>query len=163
MRIRSMVMIAAALMFMAPATAVGQVNIGPQLSWGGDTDIGIGGRVLLGLEDLPRWDFIGTFDVFFPDDGPDDDITYWEVNGNLAYNFIIEDAESIFPYVGAGLNIGRVSRDFPGGDDSDTDLGLNLFGGTQFDAASVIPFAEIRLVIEGAADDQVVLTGGVLF
>ncbi len=46
---------------------------------------------------------------------------------------------------------------------SDTDLGLNLFGGTQFDAESVIPFVEIRILVEGAPDGQVVLTGGVLF
>lgn len=162
MRLRTTIMTVAALLLAVPATAGAQVHLGPQLSWGGDTDIGIGGRVLVGVESLPRWDFIGTFDVFFPDDGPNDDLTYWEINGNLAYNFLIEEAESIFPYVGGGLNIAHFSRDNDPGDDfSDTDLGLNLFGGTQFSASGVIPFAEIRLVVEGA--DQVVLTGGVLF
>lgn len=164
MRIRSTIIAAAALMLAVPATGTAQVSLGPQLSWGGDTDIGIGGRVLVGVESLPRWDFIGTFDVFFPDDGPNNDVSYWEANGNLAYNFVIEDAESIFPYVGGGLNIGRVSNEFDDGSDvSNTDLGINLLGGTQFEAASVIPFVEIRLLIEGAPDGQVVLTGGVLF
>ena len=162
MRIRSMIVAAAALMLAVPATAVGQVTLGPQLSYGGDTEIGIGGRLLVGVESLEHWDFVGTFDVFFPDDGPNTDVSYWEANGNLAYNFLIEDAPSIFPYVGGGLNIARFSVEFEdGGDQSDTDLGLNLFGGTKFESSSVTPFVEVRVVVEGA--DQVVVTGGILF
>lgn len=154
MRIRTTIMAVAALLLAVPATGSAQVHFGPQLSWGGDTDVGVGGRVLVGVESLPRWDFIGTFDVFFPDG-----FDYWEVNGNLAYNFVIEDAESIFPYAGGGLNIGSFDPDGPG--DGDTELGINLFAGTQFEAESIIPYLEVRLVIEAA--EQVVLTGGVLF
>lgn len=162
MRMRSLFIAAAAFVLALPATAVGQVTLGPELSYGGDTDIGIGGRVLVGVESLEHWDFIGTFDVFFPDDGPNNDVSYWEANGNLAYNFLIADAPSIFPYVGGGLNIAHASVEFDDGSDtSDTDLGINLFGGTKFESSSVTPFVELRVVLEGA--DQVVVTGGILF
>lgn len=156
MRIRSMLVGAAALLFAFPATALGQVNFGPQLSWGGDTDVGVGGRIVAGIESVPRWDFIGSFDIFFPDG-----FDYWEANGNVAYNFTIEEAETIYPYVGGGLNLAHISPEGLGNGGSDTELGLNLFGGTQFEGESIIPYLEVRLVIEAA--EQVVLTGGVLF
>lgn len=163
MRIRSMVMTAAALMLAVPATAVGQVAFGPQLSFGGDTDLGIGGRVLANVESMEHWDFIGTFDVWFPDDSGDNDVSAWEANGNLAYNFVVEDT-SLNPYAGAGLSIFHVSVDnnsLPGADFDDTDLGLNLFGGLKFPGQSITPFVEVRAVLEAA--DQVVVTGGILF
>lgn len=145
---------AAAALFLLPATADAQVHIGPQLSYGGDTEFGVGGRVVANVESLAHWDFIGTFDVFFPDG----DVDVWEANGNLAYNFGLPEAPSLSPYVGIGLSILHVSV----GSADDTDLGINFFAGTQFESSSsVTPFAEIRLVAEGA--DQVVLTGGILF
>jgi len=163
MHIRSMIIGAAALLTAVPATAFGQVSLGPELSFGGDTDLGVGGRVVANVESLNHWDFVGTFDVWFPDDGPNNDISAWEANGNLAYNFLIQDT-SIFPYAGAGLNIFHVSVDnneSPGNGFDDTDLGLNLFGGIKFPASSVTPFVEVRAVLEGA--DQVAVTGGILF
>jgi hypothetical protein len=155
-----MVMAAAALLLAIPATAMGQVQLGPQLSYGGDTDLGIGGRVLANVESLEHWDFVGTFDVWFPDDGPNTDVSAWEANGNLAYNFLIEDSE-LSPYAGAGLSIFHVSveNENTSADFDDTDLGVNFFGGLKFPGGSVTPFVEIRAVLEGA--DQVVVTGGV--
>jgi hypothetical protein len=146
-----------------PGTALGQVSLGPELSFGGDTDLGVGGRVLANVTSLEHWDFVGTFDVWFPDDGPNNDVSAWEANGGLAYNFLVEDT-NVFPYAGAGLNVFHVSVDnfdSPGGGADDTDLGLNVFGGIKFPASSVTPFAEVRAVLEGA--DQVVITGGILF
>lgn len=155
MRTRVLLIAAAAFMLMLPAPAVGQVNVGPQLSYGDDTDVGIGGRVVLNVESLEHWDFIGSFDVFFPDN-----FDYWELNGNLAYNFVIEDAESLYPYAGGGLNIANFDSDGPG--DSETELGINAFLGSKFATeSSITPFLELRLVIEAA--EQVVLTGGILF
>ncbi|MFW6089445.1 MAG: hypothetical protein ACODAB_06810 [Gemmatimonadota bacterium] len=162
MRMRSLVMTAAALLLAVPATAVGQVAFGPQLSFGGDTDLGIGGRVVANVESLEHWDFVGTFDVWFPDDGGGVDVSAWEANGNLAYNFVVEDSE-LNPYAGAGLSIFHVSfdSDGPGDGFDDTDLGLNFFGGLKFPGESVTPFVEVRAVLEGA--DQVAVTGGILF
>jgi Outer membrane protein beta-barrel domain len=163
MRARSLLAAVAGLLLMLPAAANAQVRLGPQLSWGDDTDLGVGGRVLANVESLIHWDFIGTFDVFFIDDNSNFDRSYWEANGNLAYNFRIADAQSLAPYVGAGLNISRFSiEDRSTGEERDnTDLGVNLFAGTQFEGTSVTPFAEFRIVAEGA--EQLVLTGGILF
>ncbi len=163
MRISTLAAAVVGVLLIVPANADAQVRIGPQLSFGGDTDLGIGARVLANVKSLPHWDFIGTFDVFFIDDSPNVDRNYWEINGNLAYNFGLPEAPSLSPYVGGGLNISHISReDIDSGADFDnTDLGLNLFVGTQFEGGSVTPFAEFRIVAEGA--DQVVLTGGILF
>lgn len=161
MRIPSLPAAIAGVLLMLPGAADAQVRLGPQISFGGDTDFGIGGRIVANVESLEHWDFIGSFDIFFPDDGPNNDISYWEANGSLAYNFGVPEAPSLSPYVGAGLNIAHISVDNSGNDFDDTDLGLNLFVGTQFEGGSVTPFAEIRFVAEGA--EQVVLTGGILF
>lgn len=163
MRARTLLAAVAGLLLMLPAAADAQVRLGPQLSFGGDTDFGIGGRLVANATTLPHWDWIATFDVFFIDDNPSVDRSYWEVNGNLAYNFGIPEVPSLSPYAGGGLNISRLSREVvsSGAESDDTDLGINLFAGTQFESASVTPFAEIRVVLEGS--DQVVLTGGILF
>lgn len=162
MRMRSLMLAAAALFFAVPTAAVGQVSLGPQLSFGDDTDIGIGGRVLANVESLEHWDFLGSFDVWFLDDGPNTDRSAWEANGNLAYNFIVEDS-SLHPYAGGGLSIFHFSaenRD-TGAEFDDTDLGVNFLGGLKFPGQSVTPFVELRVAVEGA--DQLVVTGGLLF
>lgn len=171
MRIRSLLQVLALSLLAIPATAHAQdgardgrgVDLGPQILYGGDTDLGVGGRLIVNVESLPNWDFLASFNVWFPD-ANGADVNAWEGNANLAYNFLIEDVESIFPYVGAGLNIFHVSveNNSPGnGDFDNTDLGVNLFGGTKFTAGSLTPFAEVRVVIEGS--DQVVLAFGLLF
>lgn len=169
MRIRSLMTVLVLSMLAIPAMAQAQgardgrgVDLGPQLLYGGDTDLGVGGRVIVNLESLPNWDFLASFNVWFPDDNGAD-VSAWEGNANLAYNFLIEDVNSVFPYVGGGLNIFHVSVDRgpSEGDFDDTDLGINLFGGTKFTAGSLTPFAEVRVVIEGS--DQVVLAFGLLF
>lgn len=163
MRISTLLAAAASVLLFMPATADAQVRLGPQVSFGGDTDFGVGGRVVVNVKTLRHWDFIGTFDVFFIDDNPNSDRDYWEINGNLAYNFGIPEVPSISPYVGGGLNIAHKSREdlSTGADSDDTDLGLNLFVGTLFEGGSVTPFAEFRIVEDGG--DQVVITGGILF
>ena len=161
MRVRNILAAVAAVLLLLPTSADAQIRIGPQLSWGDDTDLGIGGRVVASVGTLNTWDFIGTFDVFFPDDSPANDISYWEANGNLAYSFGLPDLPALSPYAGFGLNIAHVSVGTDSGDFDDTDLGINFFIGNQFDAGSMTPFAELRVVAEGAS--QVVLTGGILF
>jgi opacity protein-like surface antigen len=162
MRRRALITVFTALLLLGPATAMGQVQFGGQLSFGSDQDVGLGGRLLANVSSLEHWDFIGTFDWFFPDEPVGQDRTYWEVNGNLAYNFDIAGAPSISPYVGGGLNIAHFSReDADGSGNSDTDLGLNLLGGLQFEAKAVTPFVELRVELSGG--DQLVITGGLLF
>lgn len=125
---------------------------GPEVSLGTDTDLGLGAR--------GEFDFSGSaltiiasFDYYFPDGSVD----YWEINGNLIYNFDIPSAPTVTPYAGGGLNIGHASAEGY----SDTDPGLNLLGGARFDAGSIMPFAEVKFTIEGI--EQFVVTGGILF
>lgn len=138
------------------------VSFGAQLSYGSDTDFGIGGRVVLGLQSLfpttPLDAHVG-FDYFFPDAPAGVNLTYWEINGNVAYR-IPNVRSSLAPYVGGGLNIAHVSAD-PGAV-SDTKVGLNLLAGTTFGTRSKVkPFAEARLILSGG--EQFVVTGGVRF
>lgn len=141
------------------------VSLGGQVSWGDEADFGIGGRIQAAFPET-QFVFIGSFDLFFPDDVGDVDIDYWEVNGNLAYHFDLLGAPLIHPYIGAGLNFAHitaesVSLDGPSIDRSDDEFGLNLLGGTWIDLAAVRPFIEARVEIEGG--EQFVITGGILF
>lgn len=137
-----------------PGTARGQdVQLGPQLSVADDVDLGLGGRAVFNVGDPGGWEGIGSFDVFFPES----DIDYWELNGNLVYNFPVEETRTFFPYLGGGLNVAHASA----GTVDDTELGLNVVGGGKFDAEGLTPFVEARLEIEGG--EQFVITGGLLF
>lgn len=139
---------AGALTLAAPAQADAQVHLGPQLSLG--DEVGIGGRALVNLSDMEGWEGAASFDVY-----PDGD--FWELSGNLHYNFAIEGAESLYPYVGPGLNIAQ--HDNPG---VGSELGVNFVAGTKFQAAErFTPYAELRVVAGGLQD--VVITGGLLF
>ncbi len=150
------VFLAGVLQLTGPADAGAQVRIGPQLSFGSEQDVGLGGRVTAQFRSPMELGFIGSFDVFFPDEPRGEDRSYWEINTNLAYWFRVRST-SVHPYAGGGLNIAHASRDGT----SDTDLGLNLLGGSAFGAKRVRPFAELR--VELAGGDQFVVTGGVLF
>jgi hypothetical protein len=161
MRIRAIVAVLALAMLAGPAAADAQVRFSGELSYGSEMDVGIGARLLANIKTLERWDFVGSFDWFFPSEPVGQDRSYWEINGNMAYNFPLAQS-TVVPYAGAGLNIGHMSVEFDDASGaSDTDLGLNLFGGTRFGKGPVVPFAELRFTVEGG--DQVVITGGVLF
>ncbi len=140
-----------------------QIHLGPQLSYGSSSKLGLGVRLHANLRSPDRLVIIGAFDWFFPDEGSGDSRTYWELNGNVAYRFKIEGTTAVAPYAGGGLNIAYSSRRSEGGGDgsSHTDLGVNLLGGTLFGSGPVLPFFELR--VELAGGEQFVLTGGVLF
>src|SRR2546422_8249113 len=62
-------------------------SFGAQLVWGGDTDFGIGGRVVVGLPALfPKTppDGIPSFAYFFPSNPTGPTAHYWGINGNAA-------------------------------------------------------------------------------
>lgn len=147
----------------------GQVRFGPQLSWAEDAELGIGGRAVIEVPALlANLAIHGSFDYFFIDDfagfGVEADASYWELNGNAVYGFNLPAAPSVTPYIGAGINVAHISGDVSiggeSGDFSDTELGLNILGGSQFDVGSVTPYVELR--IEAGGGEQFVITGGVL-
>lgn len=136
-----------------PSAARSQAHIGPQVSIAEDVDLGIGGRVIFNPAGYAGWEFGGHFDYFFPDAGD-----YWEINGNGYYNFSIEGADALSPYVGTGLNVAR----FDGNGGGDTDLGVNFIAGSKFPAAERFsPFVELR--VEAGGGEQWVITGGLMF
>lgn len=147
----------------APAQRL--VSFGGQATFGSETDFGIGGRVVFGMRSIARrapLDAVVSFDYFFPDDPPGIDLSYWEINGNVAYR-IRTTSGVLRPYLGGGVNIGRTAADTTGeSSGSETKVGLNILGGTTLRTASrVTPFAEARVVV--GTNDQVVITGGVRF
>ena len=157
---------ALAVMFLFGATQLNaQIRFGGQLNYGDDTDFGLGPRLVLDDPALGEFRFIGTFDLYFPDDGGGVDVDYWELNGNIVYDFEVTTAPKLTPYVGAGLNVAHVSVDVtsPGltGSNSNTELGVNLLGGLEFGLGKVRPFVEIKVELEGG--EQFVITGGILF
>lgn len=144
---------AASMLLAAPSSA--QVHFGPQVSLADDVDVGLGGRVVAGVPHYRGLEFAGTFDVFFPGG----DLDYFEVNGNLLYNFEIQGSTSVRPYAGGGLNLARIDHPTTGGD---TELGLNLAGGAKFTTdGPLTPYLELRAEISGG--EQIVLTVGALF
>lgn len=136
-----------------------QVRFGGQLNVADDTDFGLGPRVAVDFEELgPRFQVIGTWDIYFPDE---EGLDYWELNGNLVYRFDLRETDAVVPYGGGGLNIARFDREGqPGGDVDTTELGLNVLAGAEFPLTSVTPFVELRVTAEGS--EQLYLTGGIL-
>ena len=141
-----------------------QPSFGAELDVGTDTDFGIGARVVFGLRSLFRTTPLDAqvgFVYFFPSAPAGADLTYWEINGNVAYR-IPNPRSSLKPYVGGGLNIAHASASSAGVSASDTKLGLNLLAGTTFRVrGTIIPFVEGRGTISGG--EQFVFTGGVRF
>jgi len=151
----------------AGRNAEAQVRFGANLSWGGDTDLGLGARLNFGvgsLADSKPIEGLLTFEYFFPDSPSGFDVSYWEVSANAIYRFV-ERGKGITPYAGGGLLISRFTSDGDQGQGSvsDSDLGLSLLGGLRFKTAgTLIPFAEARIDIV-ANRSQLVLSGGVYF
>jgi len=151
--------LATALLLAAAPTALhaqGQLRLGPQISFGDDTDAGAGIRIEHRFSAAPDWRFAGSFDLFLPD-GP---LEFWEVNVNVLRSFRITGSD-VAPYAGGGMNLARSSVDGIANSD-DTNLGLNLVGGLRFNTGTRIsPFFELR--VELAGGEQAVLTAGILF
>lgn len=159
-------LVAVALVVVGASTVQAQ-RFGAQLSWGEDSDIGVGVR--------GEWDFagklttqgafsrafiIGQFDYYFIDCPSGASCTFFEINPSLAIPF--QTSTGIKPYAGAGLRISRMSQSAGAFSASDTDMGLNLLGGLKFDLGGMDAFSEARLGI-GGDFEQLALSFGVLF
>ncbi|MGH7542243.1 MAG: outer membrane protein [Gemmatimonadota bacterium] len=160
--------IALSALAFAAADGSAQVRVGGQVSFADDADFGIGPRIALEIPRvLPGLWIVGSFDYFFPDEGlfgSEGDVDYWELNGNLLYEFEIPDTPGIIPYAGGGINIAHASFTTVEPietDESNTEGGLNILGGAAFPLTGVTPFVEVRVEIEGG--EQFVVTGGIMF
>lgn len=157
---------AVALLVVGAATAEAQ-RFGAQLSWGDESDLGVGVRA--------EWDFankmtttgafsrafiIGQFDYYFIDCPSGVSCTFFEINPSLAVPFTT--SSGLKPYAGAGLRITRSSASSGGVSASETDMGLNLLGGLKFGLGGMDAFTEARLGL-GGDFEQLALSFGVLF
>lgn len=134
--------VAFAVIALTPSLSQAQATLGPTLAWNDDFDFGIGAQVEAALPDLGTGiGLMADFVLYFPD-GPDD---YFELNGNLTYDFPLQNSTAV-PFLLSGLNFARISPDTR---DSDTEVGLNVGGGIRFDAGKVRPTIGGKFVIGG--------------
>lgn len=164
----------------AAEPAAGQVQFGAALSWGSETDLGLGGRLNFGLGELTKKSKVEgrvAFDYFFPND-----FDYWQITGDALYQ--VASSGSAKPYLGGGVGYSGSSSSNgyvpPGarrirttealtlstarllGYGTDSHFFLGLIGGLQFPAiGNIRPFGEARFQFGNGS--QVVLTGGVNF
>lgn len=153
----------------APAAA--QVQMGPQLSWGDDSDLGIGLRAQVDFGSfmkqnqsaVSRMTGVVRLDYFFPGCPSGVDCSYIELNADVQYP--LDFGTGFEPYVGGGLNFAHASNEvdvpFVGTvSDSHSDVGLNVLGGARFAIGHFTAFGEGRIELGGG--EQFVLTFGVL-
>jgi hypothetical protein len=150
-------------MMAVPGLVGAQTVVGPQAAFHDDVDFGVGGFVSIPVPSLdPNLSIVPSFMYYFPDGNFD----YWELNGDVVYNFEVSDETPVLPFAFGGLNIARVSGpSVTVGqvtiDNDQTEIGLNLGGGITFRAESVRPFVGAKFQI-GDIDGFVVF-GGVGF
>lgn len=158
-------LMAVALVVVGATTAEAQ-RFGAHAIWANDADIGLGARMEMDMSGklskqppLSRAFFIGQFD-FFLDPCDPSDCTYFEINPGIAVPL---NATTLKPYLGAGLNIARMSVDLGGtlGTQSDTDFGLNLLGGLKLNLSGLDAFTEARIALGGG--EQFSIAFGILF
>lgn len=150
-------------------------ELGPRVGYEVDQINGfsLGADLRVSTTQLP-FQINGTFDYYFTDDdqvvGGAGNPTVLKFAANGLYEFSFEQNEVFTPYFGPGLSVISVSGD--NGDDGDdageTDVGLNVVGGAEFEAAdfgfgTVRPFAQAEFVPLGGDVQPFQITGGLLF
>jgi hypothetical protein len=161
----SKLLLAVVLVVVGASTAQAQ-RFGAHAIWANDFELGVGARLEMDMAGklskqppLSRAFFIGQFDYYLdPCEGGD--CTVFEINPGIAVPL---NATTLKPYVGAGLNIARVSVDLGPtfGSASDTEIGLNLLGGLKLNLSGMDAFTEARLALGGG--EQFSIAFGILF
>lgn len=139
---------------------------GAQVSWGEDSDVGIGARAEFDFANkltrtgaFSKSFVIGQFDYYFIDCPAGASCTYWELNPSLAVPF---RGSNVKPYAGAGLHVSHRSGSAGGLSRSDTGMGLNLLGGLRFGLGGLDAFSEARLGLGGDYEQFAVSFGFLL-
>lgn len=127
----------------------GQTYVGPRITYNFDyEEVAIGAQ--LGLPLTSALDFYPSLDIFLVDEG-----SLLGFNGDLKFRPGMTGSSPL--YVGGGLNLSRRSIN----DRSDTEPGLNLFGGLEGRSGSIRPFVEVRATLADRSTVQ--LSGGLNF
>jgi Outer membrane protein beta-barrel domain len=186
--LRKVLFLVSLVILFSAANAVADVDAGFNLDWskteGADNgDWGVGGRVDFGgqFRGMIAFDyfFANAGDLFDSDDlnSDDFDLEFWELNGNLLYEF---PTDPVHPYFGAGVGIARRTFDDINDifDDKRSEFGVNVLGGLKFGHAAVEPFVEARWTFYPDDDnpsdtddfgdlihfgDRFVISGGIVF
>ena len=112
----------------------GSFHVGPRVTHNFDfEETAIGFHA--GFPVANRLDFYPSLDIFLVDNG-----SLLGFNADLKFR---PSNEMRVLYVGGGLNITRAS----GGGASNTDTGLNLFGGLEAQTGAIHPFVELRAIV----------------
>ncbi|MGI9174221.1 MAG: hypothetical protein ACR2GR_02725 [Rhodothermales bacterium] len=156
---------------LCPATSHAQHAVGPHLGYntgplGGGGEVFIGAAAHVNIASLPVV-INPALDYYVGLNG----VTLLQVDANALYPFEV-NSEKFSPYAGGGLAISYVSvegEDFGLSDFgieidnsySNTDVGLNLVGGTFFNVGAIRPFAEARFTLGNGS--ALSLKSGVMF
>lgn len=132
----------------------GQFKVGGGLAYGLEAEaIGVQAKGVYGFTD--EIDGAVDFIIFFPDM-----IDWWELNVNAHYNFLAEEGTRVYGL--GGLNYTTLSFDAGGfGSFSQSEVGLNIGGGAEFDVDFASLYTEAKFVISNA--DQLSLAAGLRF
>lgn len=141
-------------------TAQSQTRLGVGLGWGSEIEelgFGINGEFFVNEKISINPGFI----FFLVDDGPFDKQNFWAFNANANYYFAQEGTVAFYGI--GGLNLSTYSYKWNDNEkDSNTELGINLGIGSNFDlGGSVLPYAELKYVLGDY--DQLVLFFGAKF
>jgi hypothetical protein len=146
--------LAAVVAVLASTPSPARAGMDYDLRLGTYTDAGglaVGGGFLTNMGSSYRWFFNPNVEAAFGDN-----VRVVTMNGDLHYDFTPHGPVSM--YVGGGPAIVSVS---PDGGDSQTDLGLNVFGGMTAVRGSARPFVQIKGIM--ADNTELALMGGIRF
>jgi hypothetical protein len=136
MRVRSSVLAFAVLLGL-PAVGQsqgGSFQVGPRVTHNFDfEETAIGFHATFPF--ASRLEFYPSLDIFLVEGG-----SLLGINGDLKFR---PSAEMPVLYVGTGLNLTRGS----GGGTSNTEAGLNIFGGLEAQTGAIRPFVELRAIV----------------
>jgi hypothetical protein len=136
----------------------GHSRYGGRLGFSTDPDQITLGAYMGFQEFAPRFRFRPSVDLGFGDD-----VFSFIVNGDAEYSFPNADIDAI-PFAGAGLALAHYRVDIPGvdNDETNTEIGLNLYGGLEFDLGGYkSAIVELRIGIHELPDIK--LTGALGF
>lgn len=140
---------------LASTPSIARAGTDYDLRMGTYTDAGglaLGGGLITRVGSSDGWFFNPNVEVAFGDNA-----RLVTLNGDLHYDFVPQGPLSM--YLGAGPAIVSLSPD--GGGDSNTDLGLNLFGGVTAIRGAARPFLQVKGIMTD--NSEIALMGGIRF
>jgi hypothetical protein len=146
------------MVFTAASNA--QIRVGGMLGYGSQISqwgLGLNGEFFIN----EKMAIAPSLLFYFPEKSGGYKYSYWELNGNFHYYFLSQEVVSLYGLAGLNMTTARIRRnnDFINGvDRSNSQAGLNIGFGANFNLGTVIPFAELKY-IAGNIDQAVLFLG----